>query len=436
MYDSETSSLVYIADPDTREGFLFEPGDWEPVREQEVKRFLSWNGSGKLYDISNESKYGWMCTAGVPLKNEQGETTCFMLADVTLGDVASGMKRFLVQYVLAMFAAVNLVAFLLARRMRKTVIQPINDIAQAAQDYVHAKQDGQQTTDFFSLLNIRTGDEIENLSLVMADMERDLSEYVEHVTSITAEKERINTELDLARRIQADRLPSIFPPWPERTDFNIYASMTPAKEVGGDFYDFFLLDESHLGLVIADVSGKGVPAALVMMITKILVQNYAITGRAPGEVLKAVNEQICKTNREEMFVTVWFGILDLRDGQLTAVNAGHEYPALRKPDGSFELLKDRHSFIIGGLENVVYHEYSLQMEPGEKLFLYTDGIPESMNERNELFGTERMLHALNDAGEEEPEKILKRIYRAVEYFVGAGAQFDDMTMLCLEYNGP
>lgn len=433
MYSEEPSALIYIADPRADIGDIGSPGEWESVPEREAEKFLNWDGTGTLYDISRTEKYGWMCTAGVPIRNEKGEPIAYVLADVTLTEVAEGMKSFLIQYVVAMFITMNLYAVLLSLHMKKNLVKPIRAITNAAQDYVRARQAGEATTDHFSMLNIRTGDEIENLSYVMADMERDLTVYMDNLTSITAEKERINTELDLARRIQADMLPNIFPAFPDRKDFDIYASMKPAKEVGGDFYDFFLLDDSHLALVMADVSGKGVPAALFMMISKILVQNYVMSGMSPGKVLEVLNEQICQNNREEMFITIWLGVLNLETGILTACSAGHEYPILKDPDGDFKMIKDQHSFVVGGLAGQKYREYTLQMDQGSKLFLYTDGVPEATNIREELFGMERTLRALNDAKEEAPDAIIRRVDRSVEYFVGEASPFDDMTMMCIEY---
>ena len=433
MYSEEPSALIYIADPRADIGDIGSPGEWESVPEREAEKFLNWDGTGTLYDISRTEKYGWMCTAGVPIRNEKGEPIAYVLADVTLTEVAEGMKSFLIQYVIAMFITMNLYAVLLSLHMKKNLVKPIRAITNAAQDYVRARQAGEATTDHFSMLNIRTGDEIENLSYVMADMERDLTVYMDNLTSITAEKERINTELDLARRIQADMLPNIFPAFPDRKDFDIYASMKPAKEVGGDFYDFFLLDDSHLALVMADVSGKGVPAALFMMISKILVQNYVMSGMSPGKVLEVLNEQICENNREEMFITIWLGVLNLETGILTACSAGHEYPILKDPDGDFKMIKDQHSFVVGGLAGQKYREYTLQMDQGSKLFLYTDGVPEATNIREELFGMERTLRALNDAKEEAPDAIIRRVDRSVEYFVGEASPFDDMTMMCIEY---
>jgi sigma-B regulation protein RsbU (phosphoserine phosphatase) len=231
-------------------------------------------------------------------------------------------------------------------------------------------------------------------------------------------------------------LPHFFPPFPDREEFDIYASMDPAKEVGGDFYDFFLIDDDHLAVVIADVSGKGIPAALFMMGSKILVQNYAMTGMSPGKVLEAVNRQICANNREQMFVTVWLGILEISTGRMTCSNAGHEYPVLKTPDGYFELYRDKHGFIIGGMDGMRYKEYEITMLPGTKLFVYTDGVPEATDADSKLFGMDRMLAALNELQDASPEELLKNVRAHVDAFVGDAEQFDDLTMVCLQYRGP
>ena len=253
--------------------------------------------------------------------------------------------------------------------------------------------------------------------------------------TLMLEKERIATELALATRIQANYLPKVFPPFPDRHEFDLYASMTPAKEVGGDLYDFFLIDGDHLCLVIGDVSGKGVPAALFMMVAATLIHHVAMHETSPGKILTAVNQEICSRNPEEMFVTVWLGVLEISTGVLTAANAGHEYPAVRQPGGSFELLKDRHGFVIGGMEGVRYREYTLQMEPGSMIFVYTDGVAEATDLNKEMFGTERMITALNTAPNAAPEEILRIVRKQVDAFAGEAEQFDDLTMLCLEYRG-
>ncbi len=274
----------------------------------------------------------------------------------------------------------------------------------------------------------RTGDEIEVLAESFAALSAKTVQYIGEVARVSAEKERIGTELALATRIQADMLPNIYPAFPERTEFDIYATMDPAKEVGGDFYDFFLVDDDHLCVVMADVSGKGVPAALFMMASKIILQNNAMLGKSPAQILTDTNAAICSNNREEMFVTVWLGILELSTGHMTAANAGHEYPVLRRPNGMFELVKDRHGFVIGGMEG--------ELEPGAKLFLYTDGVPEATDAENELFDTSRMLDALNAEPDASTVRILEVVREAVDAFVRDAEQFDDLTMLCLKYIGP
>ena len=433
MYDEENNALVYIADTDRDDPLL--PGEWEAVSGKEVRRFLDWDGEGMCYYIGHTEQYGWLCTAGVPIRNADGEIVVFLLADLSVDQVWEGMKDYMLQITLALLAATAVIAWFLTRHMKKTLVNPINEIAGAAQNYVKDRRAGDKDTDHFASLNIRTGDEVENLSLVMADMERDLSEYEENLTKITAEKERISTELSLATRIQTAMLPHIFPPFPGRKEFDLYASMDPAKEVGGDFYDFFLVDDDHLCMVMADVSGKGVPAALFMMASKIILQSCAMLGGSPAEILTKTNEAICSNNQEKMFVTVWLGILEVSTGKLTAANAGHEYPALKRSDGAFELIRDEHGFVIGCLAGMKYSEYELTLEKGTKLFLYTDGVPEATDAGNKMFGTERMLAALNEQPEAAPEQLLKNVRCAVDGFVKEAEQFDDLTMLCMEYKG-
>ena len=281
----------------------------------------------------------------------------------------------------------------------------------------------------------RTNDEIEILADSFATLSKRTRDYIGQITRITAEKERIGAELSLATRIQADMLPNIYPAFPDRPEFDIYATMTPAKEVGGDFYDFFLVDDDHLCMVMADVSGKGVPAALFMMASKIILANNAMIGKSPANILSDTNSAICSNNKEEMFVTVWLGILEISTGKLTCANAGHEYPVIRHADGSFELYKDKHGFVIGGLDGAKYKEYELTLEPGSKLFVYTDGVPEATNSYNEMFGTDRMVEALNTDIDAHPKEILDCVREAVDDFVEDAEQFDDLTMLCMEYKG-
>lgn len=270
------------------------------------------------------------------------------------------------------------------------------------------------------------------ISVYIAKNGHDMVLEQDEISRVSA---NVKAELNTATQIQNGMVPNIFPAFPERKEFDVYAAMYTAKEVGGDFYDFFLIDEKHLAMVIADVSGKGVPAALFMMASKILISDRALMGGTPAQILEFVNNRICSNNQAEMFVTVWFGILEIDTGKVIAANAGHEYPAVRRNNGKYELLKDKHGFVVGGMEGVRYKDYEFTLNKGDSLFLYTDGVPEANNIEKEQFGTDRMIDALNINPSGKPEEILANIKESVSGFVGQAEQFDDLTMLCLKYNG-
>ncbi len=286
-----------------------------------------------------------------------------------------------------------------------------------------------------NLEQIRPKNEIGRLSEDISDLTEDIDKYMKEISEISAEKERINTELSLATRIQMSMLPSIFPPFPGRSEIDLYAVMDPAREVGGDFYDYYLIDDDHLCVVIADVSGKGIPAALFMMASKIIIKNNAMMGKSPSQILTDANEAICANNPEDMFVTVWIGILDLNTGKLVAGNAGHEYPAIGKPGKGFELTRKDHDFVVGGMSGMKYREYELQLDPGDSLFVYTDGLPEATDSNEKMFGTDRMIDVLNEVEGKSPKEVLEHVLESVETFVDQAEQFDDLTMMCIEYRG-
>ena len=289
---------------------------------------------------------------------------------------------------------------------------------------------------FFMEDEYRTGDEIEVLAESFANLSARTLQYVDEVTRVTAEKERIGAELNMATEIQASQLPRLFPPFPQRTEFDIYASMTPAKEVGGDFYDFFLVDDDHIALVMADVSGKGVPAALFMMVSRVLIKSRLQSGESPREALANVNDQLCEGNNAGFFVTVWLAVLEISTGSGIAANAGHEHPALRRAHENYELVTYRHSLAVAAMEDAPFREHTFKLLPGDSLFVYTDGVAEATNTNNELFGTDRMLAALNRNPDASPQLVLQHVMEDIHAFVGDAEQFDDITMLCLKYNGP
>ncbi len=247
------------------------------------------------------------------------------------------------------------------------------------------------------------------------------------------ETERIYTELNVAHHIQTSMLPSIFPAFPEHDEFDIYASMTPAKEVGGDFYDFFMVDDRHLAVVIADVSGKGVPAALFMVIGKTLIKDHTQSNRDLGAVFTEVNELLCQSNSEGLFITAFEGVLDLDTGNFVYVNAGHDAPFICRKDGSYEPLSVKPGFVLAGMENTNFTEGKTTLGEGDKFFHYTDGVTEATNAQNALYGKERLWHVLNKNKQQNPKETLSSVKADIDHYVGETPQFDDITMLCVEY---
>lgn len=317
--------------------------------------------------------------------------------------------------------------------IRGIAIKPLR-LLQKGSDRFSEGEDG-YTLDKVVRMNRKANDEISDLYRGIRAMQTRIVHDIENTTRITAEKERIDTELELAAKIQRSALPERDDEYTGRPEFSLCASMDPAKDVGGDFYDFFYQDQDHLALVIADVSDKGIPAALFMMSAKNLIKNQTMAGGTPAEILAAVNAQLAKNNKARMFVTVWLGILDLITGVLTASSAGHEEPFIRRNGESFAILHDKHGFVLGGLARSKYTDYEIVMHCGDTIFLYTDGVPEAACAPGEFFGLERLAEALNDPEAAGPEEILRVVEDNVSGFVKGAEQFDDLTMLCLTYHG-
>jgi sigma-B regulation protein RsbU (phosphoserine phosphatase) len=285
--------------------------------------------------------------------------------------------------------------------------------------------------EMFSAIRNETG----ILAGVFQKMVLDLETYIENMTKATAEKERIGAELSIATKIQASMLPRIFPPFPDRNEFDIYASMLPAKEVGGDFYDFFMVGTNKLAVVIADVSCKGVPAALFMVVAKTLIKYNAQEGKPLKEVFDTVNNLLCENNDAGMFVTAFMGILDIPTGKFSFVNAGHNAPLIKRVDGKYEFLKIKPALILAAFEGTAYREDETDLLPGDMLYLYTDGVTEAMNTENELFSDPRLLETANRYKDCDVKELLESIKKEVDLFANGAEQADDVTMLALRYKG-
>jgi len=325
-----------------------------------------------------------------------------------------------------------LLAWLFLAMIYQFVLQPLKKVLENIHLYMSNKNSEEVCN---NLAEIKSSNEIGQLSRDVSDLVVEIDDHMERIKKITGDQERIKAELSLATNIQESMLPTIFPAFPERPEFDVYASMDPAKDIGGDFYNYFLIDDDHLCILIADVSGKGIPGAMFMMAAQIILRNNGTSGKSPAEIMEATNDLICSNNKQDMFVTIWLGILEISTGKLIASNAGHEYPTICRKDGQFELFKDEHSMIVGGIEGLKYKEYEIQLKPGDRIFVYTDGVPEATDASNNMFGLDRMLEALNE-GAETPVAVLKNVREAVDAFAAGAEQFDDLTMLCLEYRGP
>ena len=334
------------------------------------------------------------------------------------------------QTIIILILAVLILGSMAALTVSKRIVKPLERMTHKVRSL------GGKNLQFQMEDEYRTGDEIEVLAESFATLSAKTLQYVDQVKRVTAEKERIGAELTMANAIQRSQLPRLFPPFPNRHEFNLFATMKPAKEVGGDFYDFFMVDNDHVALVMADVSGKGVPAALFMMVTRMLIKSRLQSGESPSEALTNVNRQLCESNELGFFVTAWLAVLEISTGKGIAVNAGHEHPALRRSGGKYELVLYRHSLALAALDGVQFRQHEFQLFPGDSVFVYTDGVTEATSSEKELFGTDRMLEALNKAPDAEPDEILATVMGEINRFMDGEEQFDDITMLCLKYNGP
>ena len=360
-----------------------------------------------------------------PVRNGSGKITAMLCAQVPVTDMHTRVKYF-ARIALAAIILAALVIIAYTKYIRKNIAGPIGQVSAETKRFAAENTKG-EGLDIVSRIN-----EISSLSHSIDEMEEEMLEYIENLTAVTAEKERVSTELSVAKRIQENAVPHTFPAFPERKDFDIYAYMKPAKEVGGDFYNYFLIDDDHLALVMADVSGKGIPAALFMMVTNILIVDKTRLGGTPAEIIEYVNDTVCSNNEAGMFVTVWLGILELSTGKITACNAGHDDPAVYRKGGTFELVKTEHDIAVGAMGGLPYSDYEIQLNKGDKLFLYTDGVPEATDKDMKMLSLGAMVDTLNRHKEETPQKILAGINNGINEFVADAPQFDDITMLCLE----
>ena len=438
MMDEEKEAVVFVIDGYELSGAYY-PGQWlseeitdidtpDQIREivdSDIKMFFDHG------DLN-----GWIATNYVEVRDSNGDLLGYASGDINITDFVGRMERSLVIYFLNLVVLIIIMVMLISRSLEKKVIEPVNKLAKTAQDYTKrdkAVEEEEQVKEYFSELGLSTGDEIETLWESLSDMEKDMNDTMHRIREMAAEKEKVEAELGVATKIQAGMLPKKFPAFPGRNEFEVYASMDPAKEVGGDLYDFFLVDDDHLCLVVGDVSGKGVPASLFMVVAITAIRNIARTVKNIPEIMQRVNYQMCKNNEESLFVTVWLGIYCISEKKLRFSNAGHEYPAIyRASKKCYELYNSEHDIPMGIMEDIDFAEDEITLEKGDKLFIYTDGVPEATRGDDALFDTERMLKCLNDNADKDGKGTLEAMGEAVNEFIEGAPQFDDLTMLYFE----
>lgn len=406
-----------------------EIGSYDPISSYYDKVYAVYETGEKPsgYFVRKSAKYGYLTSSIMAVRDKDGKIAALLFVDIHMELIVSTLASYVLRAAVICSGLLVLFCVFYWFLLKRMLLGPIAMIRQNAFDF--ANNDAQLTD---TLDQIRTGDELQELAQSVSTMEHAIIQYIAHVQRVTAEKERIGAELDIATHIQSSMLPCIFPAFPDRKEFDIYASMNPAKEVGGDFYDYFMVDEGHLAIVMADVSGKGVPAALFMVIGKTLIKDHTQPGISLGEVFSDVNNLLCDSNSEGMFITAFEGVLDLATGEFRYVNAGHEAPFLYR-EGKFQAYKIKPAFVLAGMEDMHYSEGVLTLEPGDKLFQYTDGVTEATNAHDELYGKERLDAVLNRSSGQKPDEIIGAVKEDIDRFVGDAPQFDDITMLCFEY---
>ena len=378
-----------------------------------------------LKDELGVSPFGDAFCAYAPIKIANWILCVYIPSDLVLKSVRNienTLKRMVIVFVIVLLISLVLV-YILSKRVSKRITAPIltlkNDVDIISKGNLDYKA------------RVIGNDEISDLAISFNNMTTSLKNYINDLTSLTAEKERIGAELDVATHIQSSMLPSIFPAFPKDQRFDIYATMNPAKEVGGDFYDFFKLDDKHLAIVVADVSGKGVPAALFMVIGKTLIKDHTALNTNLIDTFNQVNNMLCESNSENLFITAFEAVINLETGHLTYVNAGHEMPFIYKK-GTWNPKKIKASFVLAGMENMKFSGGEMYLEKGDKIFQYTDGVTEATNKNNELYGMDRLKNALDANKDLSMSELLPAIKADIDKFVGEAPQFDDITMLGLE----
>lgn len=433
--DEKFENRVYIYDtvhPEVTNGKKIELGKVASLKkydEEYIQNLKNVMLKGEPYIRFVYNSTGGHVTTSIPVKNSAGNIIAIMSVVKPMSEIQDFKKSYrnvvaASSALITFFFVVFFIGLLMAR-----FVKPVSVITNETSHFAEHKG---RISD--KLLKIKGKDELGVLARSIEKMSIDMNNYIDDLTHTTAEKERLSAELDVATQIQANMLPRIFPPYKEHPELELFATMEPAKEVGGDFYDFFMVDGDHFAVTVGDVSGKGVPAALFMVIAKTLIKNSILQGLQPAQVFERVNNELCEGNDAGLFVTCWMGILTISTGELKFVNAGHTFPILHH-ENSVEFLKSKPDLMLAGMEGMRYNEHSVMLTSGDRLFVYTDGVTEATNVREELYGEERLICFLRKTETTDIHKLLAEVRSDIDAFVDGVPQFDDITMLELLLKG-
>ena len=420
-----STNLISPSDPITFLGY----------DEENPPEFASYTSNVHVDPTVTHTEAGWLSSGVEPIFAPDGEAVAVMCVDIDMNRVMRNRIEFLTAMVILGALLILASSVVSVRLIRRMVIRPLSQITAGAKKFGEAEDEAQLRESVINF-DIRSHDEMEDLYQEIRRMQTRIIDYMDTITRETTERERIGAELSVATQIQGNMLPNVFPAFPGRKEFDLYANVVPAKEVGGDFYDFFLVDNDHLALVVADISDKGVPAGLMMVVTKTIIKNQALAGKTPVEIMEETNRQLYENSGGDMFVKAWLGILELSTGNLRSVNAGHDSPAYCPPHGAFGILEERKGIPLATMSDTRYEENRLTLKPGGGLFVYTDGLPEAVNADEELFGADRTLDALNEDTASRPMQTVRRIKKRMGGFIKDTPQYDDITMLSLTFFGP
>lgn len=446
IIDEENDRYVYLLDTEQKPNMAYAMGDWnyfedevvtfviddsDEITAREISILTEKRNQGR--HLSSKAEDGFVfCTLAPFYRPETHELIGYIGIGQEVAVSLKDYKQFTDLFKRMSIGMMIVVLVFTALLIGRQVVRPIRRLTKAARKYA-ATQDKLNSEPVFKNTGISRHDEIGLLADSMSDMETEMVSYMKNLTELTARQERMDAELGVAERIQMSMLPDKFAGKEGFGDITISSYIKPARLVGGDFYDYFMIDEDHIGLSIADVSGKGVPAALFMAICKTLLKSTAMEETSPAGIAKRVNTQLCENNPEMMFVTLWFGIYSISAHTITYINAGHEYPCVyRRETDRYELLIEDHDPVMGFMPELEFEEREITLKDGDRFFVYTDGVPEATNTDEKLYGTDRMTQCLNADTDKTGDTAIRALCDDIEMFLNGAEQFDDITIMLIE----